>query len=454
MSQAHEYAQQHHDRFVEQLQELVRIPSVSTLSQNKPDMAQAANWLAEDMKNIGFDRAEVMPTNGHPVVYGEWKGAGEEAPTVLVYGHYDVQPAEMADGWSHEPFDPHIEDGFLYGRGAMDNKGQLIAQLKAIESLIKTGGSPVNLKVIFEGEEETSSINLPVFVQEHIDMLSADVCVISDTGMREVDQPQMCYSLRGLTYMELHVTGPSHDLHSGSGHTIHNPAQALAEIIAKLHDEDGRITVPGFYDDVAELDAKERALMNEDAPTEEYVIKTTGSPTTWGEPNFTPAERMGARPTLEVNGMVSGFYGEGSKTVIPAKAMAKLSARLVANQKAQRAFEQIRDYIAEITPPSVRSELKLLSKGEPAYTAPDTPSMQAAVRAYEQGWGKAPTFNRGGGSIPIVADFQQMLNVPVVLLGFGVGDGVHGPNERFLLEAFKRGVDTAIYFYEEVGKGL
>lgn len=452
MTDVHSYTRQHYERFVDELQQLIRIPSISTLPEHVPDMQRAAEWIARHMTGIGLKNAAIMPTGGHPVVYAEWLEAGPDAPTILVYGHYDVQPAALADGWSHDPFDPYIKEGYLYGRGAIDNKGQLIAQLKAIEAMLAAGGSPVNLKIIFEGEEETSSIHLGAFVEKHADLLRADVCVISDTGMRTVDQPQLCYSLRGLVYMELHVYGPSHDLHSGSGHIIHNPAQAMAEIIARLHEPSGRITVPGFYDDVAVIDAEERAMLNQEAIPDTYWTESTGSPLLWGEADYTPVERMGIRPTLEVNGMVSGFYGEGSKTVIPARAMAKLSARLVAHQQAQQIYELIRDHVSAITPPTVRSELRLLSTGEPAYTDPHHPAMQAAVRAYEKGWNAAPTLYRGGGSIPIVADFQNILQLPVVLLGFGVGDGVHGPDERYALEAFQRGIDTAIHFYNEIGR--
>ncbi len=451
MNDALQYAQQHQARFQAQLHELIRIPSISTLSQHNEDMRRAAEWLVADLLHSGFERVEVMPTGGHPVVYGEWLGAGMDAPTVLIYGHYDVQPAALEDGWSSAPFEPFIKEDYIYGRGAVDNKGQIVAQLKAVEALLASPNkAPVNFKFLIEGEEEISSVHLAQFVRDHAAMLQADVCVISDTGMRDVETPQLCYSLRGLVYMELHVYGPSDDLHSGTGHTIHNPAQALAEIIVKLHEPDGRIAAPGFYDDVQTLDPAERALLNEDALTEAYWLEQTGAPMTWGEPEFTLVERMGIRPTLEVNGMVSGFYGEGSKTVIPAKAMAKLSCRLVANQKAERVYQQVRDYIIQITPPGVRSELKLLSSGEAAYTDPQHPSIQAAIAAYEKGWGKKPTLYRGGGTIPIVADIQQILGLPVVLLGLGVGDGVHGPDERYHLEAFRRGIDTAIYFYDEI----
>lgn len=454
MTTAQEYAQNHQDDFLNQLCNLIRIPSISTLSENKADVQAAADWLVADLKRIGFHHAEAAPTAGHPVVYAEWTGAGPDAPTILIYGHYDVQPAELEAGWNTDPFEPVIKDGFIYARGSVDDKGQAFAHVKAAEALFNSeAGCPVNLKFIIEGEEEVASEHLAIFIDENIERLKADICVISDTGMDSLDRPEITYALRGLTYMELHVSGPQTDLHSGQfGGTVHNPAQALAEIIAKLHDENGTITVPGFYDDVLPLSEEERAAINANGIDPEVWTKLSGVPQLWGESEYSLVERTGARPTLEVNGMVSGFYGEGSKTVLPAKAMAKISCRLVANQSAQRIYELVRDYVAEITPPTVRSEVRLLNLGEPAYTDPNTPAMKAAITAYEEAWGHTPIFTRGGGSIPIVSDFQQKLNVPVILMGFGLGGGAHGPNEYFSVEAFKRGVQTSIRFLQEVGK--
>ncbi len=453
MSQAHEYAQQHAQQFRQQLHDLVRIPSVSTLPERAGDVQAAAEWLADDLKRIGFETVEVVSTKGHPIVYAEWLGQGANAPTVLVYGHYDVQPADMEDGWDTPPFEPVEKDGKLFARGSSDDKGQVFAHLKAFESLFQTTGRlPVNVKLIIEGEEEISSINLGAFVTENRERLKADVCVISDTGILSVNQPSIVYALRGLTYMEIHVQGAKTDLHSGVfGGTVHNPAQALAEIIAKLHADDGSISVPGFYDEVLVLDDEERAeLSKTDWKTEDWS-NLTGLQQPWGEAQYTLRERVGARPTLEVNGMVSGFYGEGAKTVLPAKAMAKISCRLVANQNPQRIYELVRDYVAQITPPTVSSEVRLLHTGEPAIVDRQTPMMQAAVNAYEKGWGKPPVFMREGGSIPIVADFQRELGLPVILMGFGLNsDGAHGPNEHFTIEMFHKGIDTVIYFLEEL----
>jgi acetylornithine deacetylase/succinyl-diaminopimelate desuccinylase-like protein len=453
MTTAHEYAKNYAETFRQQLHELLRIPSISTLPERAGDVRRAAEWLQKDMQRIGFEKAEVIDTAGHPIVYGEWLGAGENVPTVLVYGHYDVQPAEMVDGWSSEPFEPVERDGKLYARGSSDDKGPVVAHLKAFESLFQTEGKlPVNVKVIFEGEEEISSIHLGEFLTSNLERLKADVCVISDTSILAIDQPSIVYALRGLTYMEIHVQGPNVDLHSGVfGGTVHNPAQALAEIITKLHAEDGSIAVPGFYDDVLALDENERSELKKTDWEVSDWSKSTGLQTPWGEAQYTLRERVGARPTLEVNGMVSGFYGEGAKTVLPAKAMAKISCRLVANQNPTKIYELVRDYIQSITPPTVRSEVRLLHTGDPAFVDLNTPAMHAAIKAYEQGWGKSPVFMREGGSIPIVANFQRELNLPVVLMGFGLNsDGAHGPDEHFTIEMFHKGIDTAIHFYQEI----
>jgi acetylornithine deacetylase/succinyl-diaminopimelate desuccinylase-like protein len=454
MTNAQDYAEENGDLFLNQLFELIRIPSVSTLPERAGDVKRAADWLVADMKRIGIQNAEAIPTAGHPIVYGEWMNAGKRAPTLLVYGHYDVQPAEMVDGWTSDPFEPVVrEDGYIYARGCMDDKGQVFGHLKAVESLLTSDGKlPVNIKFLIEGEEEISSAHLAEFVNNNVERLKADVCVISDTGMDKIEQPEICYALRGLVYMELHLQGPAVDMHSGAGGTVHNPAQAISELITQLHNPDGSINVPGFYDDVLVLDAQEREELNKHALGDDYWKELTGIPMAWGEPGYTLVERMGARPTLEINGILSGFTGPGAKTVLPAKAMAKISCRLVANQKALHIYELLRDHIARITPPTVRSELKLLHSGEAAYTDLKAPSIQAAIAAFKRGWGGDPIFTRSGGSIPIVADFQGKLGLPVVLLGFGVGDGAHGPDERFLVEAFRKGVKTAICFYEEIGK--
>lgn len=454
MTSAHDYARDHAARFLGQLKDLIRIPSISTYPENAADVRRAADWLADDMRRIGLD-AEVVPTAGHPIVYGEWLGAGPGKPTVLIYGHYDVQPAELDAGWKTDPFEPVEKDGKLYARGSSDDKGQMFAQLKAVESLLQSDGqAPVNIKFLVEGEEEVSSLHLGEFVAANQQRLKADVCVISDTGILSKDQPSIVYSLRGLTYMELHVQGPAQDLHSGGfGGGVHNPAQAICEIIAALHHPDGSIAVPGFYDDVLALSAQEREEMKKTDWADGEWLEITGVPQAWGEPEYSLRERIGARPTLEINGLLSGFTGEGAKTVLPARAMAKMSCRLVANQSAQRIYELVRAYVAQITPPTVRSEVRLLHTGEPAFVDLSTSAVQAAMAAYEKGWGKPPVFVREGGSIPIVADFQRELDLPVILMGFGLDtDGAHGPNEHFDIEMFHKGIDTAIYFLQEAAK--
>ncbi|GIL11562.1 MAG: hypothetical protein BroJett038_02820 [Chloroflexota bacterium] len=454
MTDAHEFAQANGERFRQQLFDLLRIPSVSTDPARKDDIRRAAEWLADDLRRIGFERVEIKPTAGHPVVYAEWLGAGDGAPTALVYGHYDVQPAEIEAGWTSDPFEPVERGGKIYARGAADDKGQVFAQVKAAESLLAAGGAPVNLKFLIEGEEEIGSPHLGAFVSANRDLLKADVCVISDTSILAIDQPSICYALRGLAYMEVEVFGPKQDLHSGGfGGIVHNPAQALAEMIAQLHHPDGSVAVPGFYDDVLPLSDEERAELAKSAAPEDYWREMTGVPAFWGEAAYALHERIGARPTLEINGLVSGFYGEGSKTVLPARALAKISCRLVANQQPRRIFEQVRGHIARITPPTVRSEVRLIAEAQPARTDLNNPAMRAAMAAYEKGWGKRPLFERGGGTLPVMADIQRELKMPVVLMGFGLrSDGAHGPNEHFHVEMFHKGINTAVYFFEELAK--
>lgn len=454
MSQAHDYATQNADSFRQQLRDFLRIPSVSTLPERAGAVREAADWLADNMRRAGVEHVEIIPTEGHPVVYGDWLHAGEDKPTVLIYGHYDVQPADKEDGWNHDPFDPVEQDGKIYARGSSDDKGQAFVHVKAVESVLATEKKlPVNVKFIIEGEEEIGSPHLADVLRKYKDRLKADVCIISDTGILSEDQPSIIYALRGLVALEIEVQGPRNDLHSGGfGGAVHNPVQALAEIVAKLHNDDGSISVPGFYDDVLTLSEQERSELKKTDWTEKEWIKITGVTQPWGEPQFTLRERIGARPTLELNGIVGGFYGAGVKTVLPAKAMAKITCRLVANQEPQRIFELIRNYVAEITPPTVRSEVRQLKgSGHPALVDINTPAMQAAIAAYEKGWGKPPVFMREGGSIPIVADFQQILGLPVVLMGFGLNtDGAHGPNEHFTISMFHKGINTSIHFLHEI----
>lgn len=450
---ARQYSREHAERFREQLHELLRIPSVSTEPEYVPEMLRAAEWLRAHLEDLGLDKVQIAPTAGHPVVYGEWLGAGPDKPTVLVYGHYDVVPASIEDGWNTEPFDPVEKDGKIYARGSADDKGQLFIHVKALESYLQTSGAaPVNVKIFLEGEEEVASPNLLPFIKDNLDLLKADVCVISDSSMPTIDEPMILHSLRGMTYFEVYVDGPTEDLHSGFwGGAVHNPALALAEIIAKLHNPDHSIAVPGFYDDVVPLTDAERAEVAKTGITDEQALGATGAPAIWGEADYSIKERVSARPTLEINGIGSGWTGAGPKTIIPATAMAKISCRLVGNQNPMTIFEQLKSYIESLAPPTVSVRVELVTTGEPALIPYDLPEMQAAARAYEKGWGATPAFTRGGGSIPVVADIYNLMKIPVVMMGYGLDDdGLHGPNERFTIEMFHRGIETAIVYLEEL----
>ncbi len=450
---ARDYARTNTDQFVNELFEFLRIPSLSGDPAHAGDVRAAADWLAAHMQTLGLQNAQVMETAGHPVVYGEWLGAGPNAPTMLVYGHYDVVPALMEDGWDTDPFEPVIKDGKIYARGTTDDKGQLFVHVKALESFLKTSGAaPVNLKFLIEGEEEVSSPNLAPFVRDHQELLKADVAVVSDTGMRSLDEPAVMHSLRGMTYMEIEVFGPREDLHSGLwGGPTHNPALALVEILGKLYNPDNTIAVPGFYDDVVPLTEAERAMIAKTDLSEEQFKQATGVPAIWGDKNYTIRERISARPTLDINGLWGGWAGPGPKTIVPAKAGCKISSRLVANQDPNKIYELIKDYVASITPPTVSVEVRLLTTGMPALMPFDLPVMQAAARAYASGWGAEPVFTRGGGSIPIVSDIADIMGIPVVLMGYGLeSDGLHSPNEHWGLELYKRGIATAIAYMEEL----
>lgn len=453
MSSAKAYAHAHYETFVNQLSDWLRIPSISTDPAFAPQVQAAAQWLADNMRDIGFENVAIIATGGHPLVYGDWLHAGDDAPTILVYGHYDVQPALMVDGWTGEPFEPRIDEDRIYARGATDDKGQVMIQLKAFEALLATNTCPVNVKFIIEGEEEASSEHLPAFVAAHAEMLKADICMISDTPITSLEQPSIYYSLRGIVAMEIEVSGPKQDLHSGMGGMIHNPAQAIAEIVAQLHDADGRVAVPGFYDAVRDLTDDERRLLARSTHYDAGWQAMMGDLPEWGEAGYSKHEKTGARPTLEVNGIAGGYAGDGFKTVLPASARAKISCRLVADQDPQVIYDLIVDYVTRITPPTVNVSFKSYGMGKPALTPLDHPVIQAAVAAYGKQWQAEPLFIRGGGSIPIVADFQHTLQVPVVLLGFGLPDAnAHGPDENFSLTMMRKGIDTVIDFVFEVAR--
>lgn len=450
---ARAYSRANGERFLDELKEMLRIPSLSGDPAHAGDIRRMAQWLETHLAGLGLDRVEIMETAGHPVVYGEWLGAGPDKPTLLVYGHYDVVPAELADGWESDPFEPVVKDGKIYARGATDDKGQLFVHVKALESYLKTAGAaPVNLKLLLEGEEEVSSPNLKPFLVEHLEMLRADVAAISDTSMRSIEEPAILHSLRGMTYIEIEVHGPRDDLHSGLwGGAVHNPAQALAEILARMFNADHSIAVPGFYDDVVPLTPEERAMIAKTDLTPEQYMASTGVPAVWGDAAFNIRERISARPTLDINGLWSGWSGPGPKTIVPAKAGCKLSCRLVGNQDPHEIFELLKVYIESLTPPTVTVEVRLLTTGKPALFPFDSPAMQAAARAYVEGWGAQPLFTRGGGSIPVVADIADLMGIPVVLMGFGLDDdGLHSPNERYSIEMFQRGIETTIVYLEEL----
>ncbi|MDW8171625.1 MAG: dipeptidase [Anaerolineae bacterium] len=446
-----EYAKNNYDQAISRLIEWLAIPSVSTDPAYKADVQRAAEWAANYLRSLEL-HTETIATTGHPLVYAEWLQAGPDRPTLLIYGHYDVQPAAIADGWTSDPFTPFVRDGLVYARGATDDKGQAFAQLTAVEAWLRgTKGLPLNLKVILEGEEESGGRSLAQFVQEQSKRLRADACVLSDTSMAHIDQPVITFGVRGIVAMELTIQGPSNDLHSGMyGGSVLNPIKALVDILSQLHDHEGRVAVPHFYDEVRPLSSAERAAMAAVAYSEAQWQQETGAPIPWGENGYSLSERIGARPTLEINGISGGYAGVGFKAVIPAQASAKISCRLVADQDPLVIYERVKDTVERLTPPQVKSELRYLSSGWPASVDLESPAMRAAVRAYEQGWGASPIFKREGGSLPIVADLQKHLGMPVIMMGFGLNsDGLHGPNEHFSLEMFRRGVQTAIHFIHE-----
>ena len=452
---ARDYARAHGERFRQELHEMLRIPSLSADPAHAGDVRRMAEWLADHFNSLGLDKVAVMETAGHPVVYGEWTGAGPDKPTVLVYGHYDVVPALMEDGWHTDPFEPVEKDGKIYARGATDDKAQLFIHVKALEAYLKTAGhAPVNVKMLIEGEEEVSSPNLVPFLKEHLELLRADVCVISDTSMRSIDEPAIIHSLRGMTYAEIEVHGPTDDLHSGLwGGAVHNPALALVEILGKLYNPDNTIAIPGFYDDVVPLAAEEREMIAKNDLTEAQYKQSTGVPAVWGDANYNIRERISARPTLDINGLWSGWSGPGPKTIVPARAGCKISSRLVGNQDAHKIFDLLKSYVESIAPPTVTVDVRLLTTGKAALFPFDIPEMQAASRAYEKGWGVKPIFTRGGGSIPVVAEIAALMDIPVVMMGYGLDDdGLHSPNERFSIEMFHRGIETAIVYLEELAE--
>lgn len=432
--------------------DFLRIPSISALPEHAGDIRRAADWIVAELSRIGVEHAEVSETGGHPVVYGDWLHA-KGAPTVLVYCHYDVQPVDPIELWETAPFEPFIRDGRVVGRGAADDKGQLHMHLRAAEALLATRGRlPVNLKFVFEGEEESSSEHLDAWLEANRDRLAAVVVVISDTGFFEGNIPAITIGLRGILYTQIDVEGPPVDLHSGSyGGTVQNPANALCQIIAGLKGADGRILVPGFYDDVVPLSDEDRAALVELPFDEDAYRGSLGLPALFGEAGYTTIERRGARPTLDVNGIWGGFQGEGGKTIIPAHAHAKVSCRLVPNQDPERIFEALRLHVEAIAPVGVRVRVQNLSGGRPSLTPMHHPAARAAARALEATFGRAPLYIREGGSIPVSASFESILGLPVVLLGFTPpDDNAHAPNESMVLANYETGIRTIARYWDEL----
>ena len=433
----------------------LRIPSVSAIPSYADDCRRAAEFVAADLRASGVNNVEVSETGGHPIVYGEWLDAGPDAPTVIVYGHYDVQPPDPLDEWELAPFEPLVRGGRILARGAADDKGQVHAHLKAVEALLRTRGRlPLNLRFVFEGEEESTSINLDRWLEANRGRLAADVAIISDTSFFDGNVPAITVSLRGIMYSQIDVTGPNRDLHSGQfGGAVENPANALARIVAALKDPDGRIAIPGFYDDVVPLNDADRQALAGLPFDEDAFRREIGVPGLVGEPGWTVLERRGARPTLDVNGIWGGFTGEGGKTIIPAHAHAKVSCRLVANQEPDRIFELLKAFVLEIAPPGVTVEVQALGHGRPTLTPIDHPATQAAARAIEATFGRAPVYIREGGSIPIAASFERILGLPVVLAGFtNPDDNAHAPNESMVLANYEGGIRYAVRLWDELGR--
>lgn len=449
-----EYARSHHKRFLDDLKEFVSIPSVSTELSAKADMQRAANWVASRLEKLGIEKVTIFPTKGHPVVYGEYLKAGKDKPVVLIYGHYDVQPAEPLELWHTPAFEPTQIGENLYGRGASDMKGQITASLQAIEAIVETGELPVNIKFMIEGEEEIGSPNLEDFIKEHADLLSCDFTLNPDTGMIAPDVPTITYGLRGLAYFELRIYGPSQDLHSGLfGGAVHNPAQVLCELIAGMHDDQGRVTLPGFYDQVLSLSPEERVELARLPLNDQFFLAQTGVPKLYGETGYTAIERVGARPTLEVNGFLSGFTGEGSKTVLPSYAMAKISMRLVPNQDPEDVHKQLTSYLVQHAPDTVRWELTKMAGGRASITDLSIPGVKALSQALEETWGVRPVYRREGGSVPVTAQIQEILGAESVLTGFGLpDDNLHAPNEKLHLPTYYRGLEALVRFFCIIGE--
>ena len=440
------------DRYVDELKQYLAIPSISALPQHAPDVRRCAEWTAEELKRVGLQNVRLIETPGNPVVYGDWLGA-PGAPTILFYGHYDVQPVDPVDQWTSPPFEATVRDGEIYARGSADDKGQVFMHIKAVEAHLKQEGKlPINIRFFIEGEEEVGSVHLDDFVRSHKDALSADVVVISDSPMFDRGIPSICYGLRGLTYFQIDLRGTKTDLHSGSfGGAVANPAMVLSQVLAQMKDRGGRVKIPGFYDDVRELSEAERAEWKRLPFNETKYRKELGAPKLFGESGYSTLERVWARPTFEVNGLLSGFTGDGAKTVLPATAMAKVSMRLVPDQDPKKIGDLFEAYLRKITPKTVELKITRMHGGKPWMTEFDNKYVRAAGRAIERGFGQTPVFNREGGSIPVVSTFQQELGLPSVLFGVGLPDeNAHAPNEKLDLGNFHNGIIASAFLYQEI----
>src|SRR6478752_5906013 len=454
MNEVVDYINVNRDRYVEELKQYLAIPSISALPEHAADTRRAAEWTAEALRTAGMQNVKLIDTPGNPVVYGEWLGAPGK-PTILFYGHYDVQPVDPVNLWTSPPFEATVRDGEIYARGAADDKGQVFMHIKAVEAFMKQGGSlPVNLRFFIEGEEEVGSVHLDQFVRDHKQDLAADVVVISDSPMFDRGVPSICYGLRGLAYFQIDVRGTKSDLHSGSfGGAVANPGMVLAQILAQMKDRSGRVKIPGFYDDVRELSEAERAEWRKLPFNETKYRKELGAPKLFGESGYTTLERVWARPTFEVNGLLSGFTGEGAKTVLPAVAMAKVSMRLVPNQDPKKIGDLFEEYVKKVAPKTVELSLTRMHGGKPWMTAFDNPFVQAAGRAIELGFGQRPVFTREGGSIPVVSTFQEVLGLPSVLFGVGLPDeNAHAPNEKLDVGNFHNGIIASAYLYDQISQ--
>jgi len=447
-SKAIQYAKKNQDRFLEELSTFAAIPSISTDPKHEKDMVRTAEWIAEQLHTLEMDNVNIFPTQGHPIVYAENTLAGPNKPTVLIYGHYDVQPPDPLNEWETDPFHPTVRGEHLYARGATDMKGQVMAGFKAIESIVRTHNLPINVKWIIEGEEEIGSPNIAQFLSDQADLLACDFALNPDTGMIAEDLPTITYALRGLACFEVRVYGPSQDLHSGLyGGVVHNPAQALCELISGMHDKNGRITLPRFYDDVRALSDEERKGLARLPMDQEYYMRQTGAQVLWGEEEYSPVERTTARPTLEVNGIQSGFTGEGVKTVLPAYAMAKISTRLVPDQDPKNIHQQLIEYMEENSAETIRWDITMQVSSKAAISNRKSSWVKAYQSAAESVWNTKPVFKREGGSVPVVVYFQEILNADSLNIGFSLpNNNMHGPNEKLHLPTWYRGIETLIYF--------